>query len=46
MPLRIEAAAWKGRPVSFELLTLALAIWSFRNALGGRKVLAEGFLEG
>ena len=95
MPLRIEAAAWKGRPVSFELfgpwrlpvrvqrptaartrqawilestlllllltsdfsawyasrgrtavaLTLALAVWSFRNALGGRKVLSERFLD-
>jgi hypothetical protein len=26
-------------------LVVALAIWSFRDALGGRKVLAEGFLD-
>ena len=26
-------------------LTLALAIWSFRDALGGRKVLGDGFLD-
>jgi hypothetical protein len=27
-------------------LTLALAIWSFRHALGGRKVLKDDFLDG
>jgi len=26
-------------------MTLALAVWSFRHALGGRKVLSESFLD-
>jgi hypothetical protein len=45
-PLTSDLSAWyadKGLIVA--ALVLALAVWSFRNALGGRKVLKGDFLE-
>ncbi len=45
-PLTSDLSAWyANRGLSMIALTAALAIWSFRNALGGRKVLNERFLE-
>jgi serine/threonine-protein kinase len=45
--LTSDMSAWyASRGLFIVALTLALAIWSFRNALGGRKVLQDGFLEG
>jgi hypothetical protein len=45
-PLTSDFSAWyASRGLFIVALTLALAIWSFRHALGGRKVLAEGILD-
>ena len=46
VPLTSDLSAWyASRGLVMVALTLALPIWSFRNALGGRKVLKDGFLE-
>ena len=46
LPLTSDFSAWyASRGLTMVALTAALAIWSFRHALGGRKVLAESFLE-
>jgi len=46
LPLTSDFSAWyASRGLIAVALTLALAIWSFRHALGGRKVLNEHFLE-
>ena len=46
LPLTSDLSAWyASRGMFIVVLTLAVAIWSFRNALGGRKVLKDGFLE-
>jgi serine/threonine-protein kinase len=45
-PLTSDLSAWYASKGLFMLgLTLVLAIWSFRNALGGRKVLEGDFLD-
>jgi len=47
LPLTSDVSAWyAGRGLIAVGLTLALAIWSFRHALGGRKVLEGDFLDG
>jgi hypothetical protein len=47
LPLTSDLSAWyASRGLVAVALALALATWSFRHALGGRKVLSEGFLEG
>jgi serine/threonine-protein kinase len=44
--LTTDVSAWYASYGLLVLaLTLALAVWSFRNALGGRKVLSESFLD-
>ena len=44
-PLTSDLSAWwASRGLVMVGLTLALAIWSFRRALGGRKVLKDDFL--
>jgi serine/threonine-protein kinase len=46
LPLTSDFSAWyASRGLTMVVLTAGLAIWSFRNALGGRKVLADSFLE-
>jgi hypothetical protein len=46
-PLTSDFSAWyASRGLFIVALTLALAIWSFRHTLGGRKVLADSFLDG
>jgi serine/threonine protein kinase len=46
-PLTSDLSAWyASKGLIVVALTLALAAWSFRNALGGRKVLQGDFLEG
>jgi hypothetical protein len=45
-PLTSDLSAWyASKGLIVVALVLALAVWSFRNALGGRKVLPGGFLE-
>jgi hypothetical protein len=45
-PLTSDLSAWyASRGLIVVALVLTLAAWSFRNALGGRKVLQEDFLE-
>jgi serine/threonine protein kinase len=45
-PLTSDLSAWyAGKGLIVVALILALAVWSFRHALGGRKVLQEDFLE-
>jgi len=47
LPLTSDFSAWyASRGLIMVGLTLALAIWSFRHALGGRKVLKDDFLDG
>jgi serine/threonine-protein kinase len=46
LPLTSDLSAWyASRGLIAVGLTLALAVWSFRHALGGRKVLSERFLD-
>jgi serine/threonine-protein kinase len=46
LPMTSDLSAWyASRGLIMVALTLVLAIWSFRNALGGRKVLKDSFLE-
>ncbi len=46
-PMTSDLSAWYASRGLFILgLTLALAVWSFRHALGGRKVLKGEFLDG
>ena len=46
-PLTSDLSAWyASRGLIVVGLTLALAIWSFGHALGGRKVFKDGFLDG
>ena len=46
LPLTSDFSAWyASRGLTAVALTLVLAVWSFRNALGGRKVLSERFLD-
>jgi hypothetical protein len=43
-PLTSDLSAWYGsKGLIVVALILMLAVWSFRNALGGRKVLQEDF---
>jgi serine/threonine protein kinase len=45
-PLTSDLSAWYASKGLFVVaLILALAVWSFRNALGGRKVLKGDFLD-
>ena len=45
-PFTSDLSAWyASQGLIVVALILALAVWSFRNALGGRKVLQEDFLE-
>ena len=45
-PLTSDVSAWyASRGLIIVALTLVLAVWSFRKALGGRKVLMEGLLD-
>jgi serine/threonine-protein kinase len=45
-PLTSDLSAWYAdKGLIVIALVLALAVWSFRNALGGRKVLKGDFLE-
>ena len=45
-PLTWDLSAWyASRGLFIVAMTLALAAWSFRHALGGRKVLSESFLD-
>ena len=45
-PLTSDLSAWYAdKGLIIVALVLALAVWSFRNALGGRKVLKGDFLE-
>jgi serine/threonine protein kinase len=45
-PLTSDLSAWyASKGLIIVALVLALAVWSFRNALGGRKVLRGDFLE-
>jgi serine/threonine-protein kinase len=45
-PLTSDVSAWyASRGLIIVALTLVLAVWSFRKALGGRKVLREGLLD-
>jgi hypothetical protein len=45
-PLTSDLSAWyASKGLIVVALVLALAVWSFRNALGGRKVLQGDFLE-
>ncbi len=44
-PLTSDFSAWyAGKGLIVVALLLALAVWTFRNALGGRKVLQGDFL--
>jgi serine/threonine-protein kinase len=44
--LTLDFSAWYASlGLVIIALTLALAVWSFRHALGGRKVLSESFLD-
>jgi hypothetical protein len=46
LPLTSDVSAWyASRGLVIVGLTLVLAIWSFRSALGGRKVLNDSFLD-
>ena len=46
LPLTSDFSAWYAKyGLIFCALTIALAVWSFRRALGGRKVLKVDFLE-
>jgi serine/threonine-protein kinase len=46
MPLTSDLSAWyASRGLFVVALALALAIWGFRHALAGRRVLSENFLE-
>jgi hypothetical protein len=46
MPLTSDFSAWyASRGLLVVALALALAIWGFRHALAGRRVLSERFLE-
>ena len=46
LPLTSDFSAWyASRGLTAVALTLVLAVWSFRHALGGRKVLSERFLD-
>jgi hypothetical protein len=45
-PLTSDLSAWyASKGLIVVALVLALAVWSFRHALGGRKVLKGDFLE-
>jgi serine/threonine-protein kinase len=45
-PLTWDLSAWyASRGLFIVAMTLALAVWSFRHALGGRKVLSGRFLD-
>jgi hypothetical protein len=45
-PLTSDLSAWyASKGLIVVALILALAVWSFRNALGGRKILQGDFLE-
>jgi hypothetical protein len=45
-PLTSDLSAWyASKGLTVVALILALALWSFRHALGGRKVLTGDFLE-
>ena len=45
-PLTSDVSAWyASRGLTIVALTLALAVWSFRKALGGRQVLKVGLLD-
>ncbi len=45
-PLTSDLSTWYAdKGLIVVALVLALAVWSFRNALGGRKVLKADFLE-
>ncbi len=45
-PLTSDLSAWyASRGLFIVASTLALALWSFRKALGGRRVLKEGLLD-
>ena len=45
-PLTSDLSAWyASKGLVVVALVLGLAVWSFRNALGGRKVLHGDFLE-
>jgi serine/threonine-protein kinase len=45
-PLTSDLSAWyASKGLIVVALILGLAVWSFRNALGGRKVIKEDFLE-
>ena len=45
-PLTSDLSAWyASKGLIVVALILALAVWSFRNALGGRKVLKGDFLD-
>ena len=45
-PLTSDLSAWyASKGLIVVALILALALWSFRNALGGRKVIQGDFLE-
>jgi hypothetical protein len=47
LPLTWDLSAWyASRGLIAMALTAALAIWSFRHALAGRRVLNESFLDG
>jgi hypothetical protein len=46
-PLTSDLSAWYAdKGLIVVALVLVLAIWSFRNALGGRRVLKGDVLEG
>ena len=46
LPLTSDFSAWyASRGLFVVALALVLAIWSFRNALAGRKVLSDRFLD-
>ena len=45
-PTSAVSAWYASRGLITMALTLALAVWSFNRALGGRKVLKEGLLDG
>ena len=46
LPLTSDVSVcYASRGLAMVGLTLALAIWSFRHALGGRRVLSDTLLE-
>jgi succinate dehydrogenase/fumarate reductase cytochrome b subunit len=45
-PLTADFSAWyAGISLAITLLILAIAVFAFHSALGGRKLFQEGFLE-